>query len=272
MVRLVVAGAAGRMGRMIVAAADGNAGCGLAGAVERPGNQFLGQDAGQLAGVGDAGVLVTDNLAAALRAADVLVDFTMAEALPEHLDGCVAAGVGMVIGTTGLGAAGKAAVADAAARIPIVQSANMSVGVNVLTGLLRAAAQALGAGYDIEIIEAHHRMKRDSPSGTALLLRDAVAEGRGFDAEKGSIYGRHGMAGPRPETEIGIHAVRGGDIVGDHTVLFAGPGERLEFIHRAHSRETFAQGAIRAALWVAKRRPGFYTMLDVLGLTTGGVG
>jgi 4-hydroxy-tetrahydrodipicolinate reductase len=213
---------------------------------------------------------LTDNLAAALRDGDVLVDFTAAEALPGHLDRCVAAGRAMVVGTTGLDAAGKAAIAAAATRIPVVHSANMSVGVNALAGLLQTAARALGAEYDVEIIEAHHNKKRDSPSGTALLLRDAVARGRGLDPEKASVYGRHGMVGPRPEGEIGIHAVRGGDIVGDHTVLFAGPGERLEFVHRAHSRENFAKGAVLAAVWVLGRSPGLYSMQDVLGLRPSG--
>jgi 4-hydroxy-tetrahydrodipicolinate reductase len=254
--RLVVAGAAGRMGRMIVAAAAGTEGCVVAGAFDRPGNPSVGQDAGLLAGVRRLDVPVADGPVGLIEKADVLVDFTAP----------AVAGVAVVIGTTGLSDEQKGNVGEASGRVPIVFSPNMSVGVNLTFKIIEEVARVLGASYDIEIVEAHHRLKKDSPSGTAARMLEVLAGARGLDPATAAVHGREGMVGERPLGQIGVHAVRGGDIVGDHTVLFAGPGERIEITHRAHSRETFARGAVRAALWLKGRAPGLYDMGDVLGL------
>ncbi len=266
MTRLVIAGAAGRMGRMIVAACAGHEDARVTGALERRGNPAIGQDAGLLAGLGPSGVKVAADVDAALKDADVLIDFTSPEAAAEHAAVCAARGAAMVVGTTGLDETQKAALAKAAKKVPVVFSPNMSVGVNLLFKVLEDMARVLGPGYDVEIVEAHHNRKKDAPSGTAARMLEVVARGLDLDPGAAAVYGRRGNVGARPEGEIGIHAVRAGDIVGDHTVLFAGPAERIEVVHRAHSRETFARGAVRAALWIKGKAPGLYDMADVLGL------
>jgi 4-hydroxy-tetrahydrodipicolinate reductase len=253
------------MGRMIIAAASRYESCRITGAFERPDSPLTGQDAGVLAGIGPLGVPVSGDAAPLLAQADVMVDFTHPGAALRHAELCAGAGVGMVVGTTGLDDRQRELLARAASLIPIVFSPNMSIGVNVAFRIIRQVALALGSDYDVEIVEAHHSLKKDAPSGTAARMLEILTEAKEFPPEA-AIHGRRGMVGERPLAEIGVHAVRAGDIVGDHTVLFAGPGERLEITHRAHSRETFARGAVRAALWVAGRKPGLYDMADVLGL------
>jgi 4-hydroxy-tetrahydrodipicolinate reductase len=264
MINVVVTGAAGRMGREIVrlvAAADGLR---LHGAVDRaPG--ALGQDALALAGLPPGGVKVMETLAAALPGAGAVIDFTSFEASVAHAEACAAAGVPLVIGATGFTPAARARVAAAAARIPVLLSPNMSVGVNVLFELVRQAAAALGDAYDVEIVELHHKRKKDAPSGTAMRLAEVAVEALGRDAGRDLTFARHGMIGERPPREIGLQAVRGGDIVGEHTVYFCGDGERLELTHRATAREQFARGAVRAAAWLPGRPPGLYDMADLLG-------
>ncbi len=249
MSRVVVTGAQGRMGGQILRAVRAEPGLQIVGATERPGFP-AGLDAGVAAGLGAIGVAVTSDLADVLsRGADVVVDFTSHEASAAHAALCAKAGVALVIGSTGFTPETRARVAEAARRIAIVQSPNMSVGVNVVFALVREAARALGDAYDVEIVEMHHNKKKDAPSGTAMRL---------------------GMVGERPRREIGVQALRGGDVVGDHTVFFVGEGERVEVIHRATSREQFARGAVRAARWVVGKPAGLYDMADVLGLKRAG--
>jgi 4-hydroxy-tetrahydrodipicolinate reductase len=262
--RTVIAGVSGRMGRALLEAVAEDAACVLAGALARSGHASLGQDAGRYGGSG--GVIVTDDARTALAEGDVLVDFTRPEATLAYLGACREAGVNHVIGTTGLDAGGRAAIEDAARYIGIVLAPNFSVGVNLLMKLAETAARVLNEGYDIEIIEAHHRHKVDAPSGTALGLGHAVAGALGRDLASCAVYGREGVTGERKADTIGFATVRGGDIVGDHTLLFAGIGERVELTHKASSRATFAQGALRAAKWLRGRGPGLYDMRDVLGL------
>jgi 4-hydroxy-tetrahydrodipicolinate reductase len=263
--RIAVIGAAGRMGRAIVRAiAEGSSSI-LATAVERAGAPELGQDAGTLAGIAPLGVRLQAELPAA-GAADVWIDFSSPAASVANARAAAGEGARIVIGTTGLSTADKEAVAAAARTTPVVLAPNMSVGVTVLLELVADAARTLGPGYDIEIVEAHHRAKRDAPSGTALRLAEAVAEATGRDLEKTARYERHGDIGPRTTPEIGIQTIRGGDVVGDHTVFFLGLGERVEITHKASSRDTFARGAVRAAEWLAGKAPGLYDMRDVLGL------
>ena len=264
--RLAVPGAAGKMGRMILKVIAETPGMLLVSAVERPGSTFLGNDAGSVAGLGQLGVEIRSELDDAMANADVIIDFTAPAATAWTVSRAAEHEVGVVIGTTGLGEAEKRAVWQASERIPIVLSANMSLGVNVLFGLLAQAARALGDDYDVEIVELHHRHKKDAPSGTALAMASTLAEALGRDLSKVARYGREGLPGARASDEIGIHAVRGGDIVGEHTAYFCGLGERLEITHRASSRETFARGAVRAAAWLRDRDPGLYDMQDVLGL------
>ena len=264
-VRVAIAGVSGRMGRALLEAVAADQYCVLGAALDRPASTLLGQDAGVVYGA-VAGVAVTDQVAAALTASKVLIDFTRPEASLGYLDACVAAGVPLVIGTTGFDEAGKARIRDAAATIPVVFAPNMSVGVNLLMKLAELAAQVLQDGYDIEIIEAHHRHKVDAPSGTALGLGQAVARALDRDLAQCAVYGREGVTGERDARTIGFATVRGGDIVGDHTLMFAGIGERVELSHKASSRATFAQGALRAAKWLQGREPGLYDMRDVLGL------
>jgi 4-hydroxy-tetrahydrodipicolinate reductase len=266
MIEVVVTGAAGRMGghilRMVKAAEDLR----LAAALERPG-PAVGRDAGEVAGMGPLGVPVTASLAEALaRQPGVVVDFTHFEASAGHAEACAAAGVPIVIGSTGFTPEARARVATAARRIAVVLAPNMSVGVTVMLDLVRRAAAVLGDAYDVEVVEMHHRLKKDAPSGTALRLAEVAAEALGRDPARDLRLERAGMIGERPAREIGVQSLRGGDVVGEHTVFLAGAGERLEITHRAGSREQFARGAVRAARWVVGRPPGLHDMADVLGL------
>jgi 4-hydroxy-tetrahydrodipicolinate reductase len=264
-VRTAIAGVSGRMGRALLEAVAADPGCALCAAIDRPGSPLVGQDPAAAWGAA-SGVRVSDQTALALQDAQVLIDFTRPEATFGYLDACAAAGVPLVIGTTGFDEAGRARIATAAQRIPVVFAPNMSVGVNLLMKLAEVAAQVLEDGYDIEIIEAHHRHKVDAPSGTALGLGQAVARAINRDLASCAVYGREGVTGERDPKTIGFATVRGGDIVGDHTLVFAGVGERVELTHKASSRATFAQGALRAAKWLQGRAPGLYDMRDVLGL------
>ncbi len=266
MVKVVVTGAAGRMGTQIVRTVRATEGMGISGAVERPGAHGVGQDAGVLAGIGPIGVVVVDDLAKSLAGADVVVDFTSHEASARHAEVCAERGVPAVIGSTGFTPEAKARVAAAAKKVPVVLAPNMSVGVTVLFELVRQAAKVLGDGYDVEIVEIHHKKKRDAPSGTAVRLGEVAAEALGRDPKDALAFARHGILGERPPWQIGVQTLRGGDVVGEHTVFFCGEGERLELTHRAASREQFARGAIRAAQWVVGRPPGLNDMADVLGL------
>jgi len=261
-----VPGAAGKMGRMIVKVISETPSTRLAAALERAESPSLGVDVGLLAGIGNTGVLVESQLASVLEKAEVLVDFTAPEATASTARHASERNVAMVIGTTGLSGPELQAIWKAAERVPIVMSANMSLGVNVLFGLLAQAAKALGDAYDVEVVELHHRLKKDAPSGTALAMARVLAEALGRDLAAEARYGREGQVGARTQKEIGVLAVRGGDIVGEHTAYFCGLGERLELTHKASSRETFARGAVRAAEWVRGRPPGLYDMQDVLGL------
>jgi 4-hydroxy-tetrahydrodipicolinate reductase len=264
-VSIAIAGVSGRMGRALLEAVSADADCTLSAAIDRPASPMLGVDAGAAWGAA-SGVKVTDQPDVALKGAQALIDFTRPEATFGYLDACVAAGVPLVIGTTGFDEAGKARIAAAAKQVPIVFAPNMSVGVNLLMKLAELAARVLEDGYDIEIIEAHHRHKVDAPSGTALGLGQAVAGAINRDLAQCAVYGREGVTGERDPNTIGFATVRGGDIVGDHTLLFAGVGERVELTHKASSRATFALGALRAAKWLQGREPGLYDMRDVLNL------
>lgn len=269
--KVLIVGAGGRMGLAMARLIAQRAvpGLELVAAVDRAGAPLLGQDAGVAAGVPALGVVLGADLAAGLAARpDVAVDFSSPSATAATAAQVAAAGVPWVVGTTGLGAAEQAAVAQAARKIPVVLSANMSLGVNLLYALVAQAARTLaGLRYDCEIVERHHRRKKDSPSGTALYLGEAAAQGFGWNLQDVAVDGRTGIPGERPEKEIGFHAVRGGDVVGDHTVLFAADGECIELSHRATSRDTLALGALRAAAWLPGRAPALYGMRDVLGLT-----
>jgi len=267
MVRALVTGAAGRMGTTLVRLIGETEGIEVAGAVERPGHPAVGRDAGEVAGVGALGVAIGDDLEAVLPRADVVVDFTSATASMGHVDAVCRAGKAIVVGSTGFSPEDRARIEARAAEARIFLAPNMSIGVNVLLKVVADVARALGDAYDVEIVETHHRFKKDAPSGTALALAEAVAQALGRHLETDAVYGRHGLGGGRPAGQIGIHAVRAGDVVGDHTVVFGGLGERVEITHRATSRETFARGAIRAALWVVGRPNGFYGMADLLGAT-----
>jgi 4-hydroxy-tetrahydrodipicolinate reductase len=262
---IAIAGVSGRMGRALLEAVAADDSCVLGAALDRPASPLLGKDAGGVYGA-VSGVAVSDQVPAALTVSQVLIDFTRPEATFGYLESCAAAGVPLVIGTTGFDEDGKARIRDAARTIPVVFAPNMSVGVNLLMKLAELAAQVLQDGYDIEIIEAHHRHKVDAPSGTALGLGQAVARALDRDLARFAVYGREGVTGERDPRTIGFATVRGGDIVGDHTLMFAGIGERVELTHKASSRATFAQGALRAAKWLQGREPGLYDMRDVLGL------
>ena len=271
--KVLIVGAGGRMGLAMARLIAQRAvpGLELVAAVDRAGAPLLGQDAGVAAGVPALGVVLGADLAAGLAARpDVAVDFSSPSATAATAAQVAAAGVPWVVGTTGLGAAEQAAVAQAARKIPVVLSANMSLGVNLLYALVEQAARTLaGLRYDCEIIERHHRRKKDAPSGTALYLGEAAAQGFGWNLKDVAVDGRTGIPGERPEKEIGFHAVRGGDVVGDHAVLFAADGECIELSHRATSRDTLALGALRAAAWLPGRAPALYGMRDVLGLHPG---
>jgi 4-hydroxy-tetrahydrodipicolinate reductase len=262
---IAIAGAGGRMGRMLIEAVLADPGCRLSGAVDVPGAPCLGQDAGAFLGR-DTGVLISADVSKGLAGAQCLIDFTRPEGTLTHLQHCRSNGIAMVIGTTGFTEAQKADISDASREIAIMMAPNMSVGVNVTLKLLQMAARALSTGYDIEVIEAHHRHKVDAPSGTALKMGEVIAEALGRDLKDCAVYERYGHTGERDPSTIGFSTIRGGDIVGDHTVLFAGTGERIEITHKSSSRATYAQGSLRAAHFLAGKRHGLYDMFDVLGL------
>jgi 4-hydroxy-tetrahydrodipicolinate reductase len=264
-VRIAVFGAGGKMGKAIIRAAAEEKAAVLAVAIERPDFPYLAADAAQLAGLPAAGVRIGDQRPGK-GAVDVWIDFSIPAATLANVEAAVAAGAAMVIGTTGLSAGDKEKIAAAAKRVPVVLAPNFSVGVNVMLKLVADAARTLGPAYDIEIVETHHRAKRDAPSGTALRLGEAAAEGAGRDLGAVARYERHGEVGARTDTEIGMQTLRGGDVVGDHTVHFLGQGDRIEITHRASSRDTFAHGAVRAACWLAGKPAGLFDMRDVLGL------
>ena len=264
--RVVVAGAGGRMGRALTRAVLAEPKLKLVGALDRADAELQGKDIGLLAGAGATGVTVSVDSPAALAHSDVLLDFTAPEATLGYSELAAQARIVHIIGTTGIDPADEARLKAAGRHCRIVKSGNMSLGINVLAGLVKRAAAALGPDYDIEIVEMHHRHKVDAPSGTALLLGHAAAEGRGIDLAEKSLRARDGMTGARPREAIGFASLRGGSVVGDHMVIFAGEGERIELIHRAESRDNFAHGAIRAALWAFDKKPGLYSMADVLGL------
>ncbi|MDA4845200.1 4-hydroxy-tetrahydrodipicolinate reductase [Hoeflea poritis] len=265
--RLAVVGAAGRMGQALIRAIDAVDGAALAAAVERSGSDALGRDAGELARLGPVGVAIGDDAEAAFAAADGVLDFTAPAVSVEFSRLAADAGIVHVIGTTGLDAAQEDAIRANAARAAIVKSGNMSLGVNLLSVLVRQAAKALDADWDIEVVEMHHKHKVDAPSGTAYLLGEAAAEGRGVDLSDNSVRVRDGQTGPRPKGTIGFATLRGGSVVGEHSVLLAGEGEVVELTHRALDRSIFARGAVKAALWARNRDPGLYSMLDVLGIS-----
>ena len=263
--RIAIAGATGRMGQMLIEAIAGADDCQLAGALDVPGSPAIGLDASAFSGR-LSGVLIAADLREGLQQADVLIDFTRPEGTMAHLAVCRELGVKLVIGTTGFSDAQKAEIAAAAKDIAIVMAPNMSVGVNVTLKLLQMAAQAMPTGYDIEIIEAHHRHKVDAPSGTALKMGEVIAQALGRDLKDCAVYAREGVTGERDPSSIGFATIRGGDIVGDHTVLFAGTGERIEITHKSSSRATYAQGSLRAARFLAAQPSGLFDMFDVLKL------
>ena len=263
--KIAVAGSSGRMGRMLIEAIVQAPDCQLSGALDVPGSPAIGSDASAFLGTA-SGVAITADLHQGLRGADVLIDFTRPEGTLAHLAVCRELDVKAVIGTTGFDAAQKALIGEHARHIGIMMAPNMSVGVNVVLRLLDMAARALNEGYDIEVIEAHHRHKVDAPSGTALAMGEVVASALGRDLKDCAVYGREGVTGERDPSTIGFATIRGGDIVGDHTVLFAGTGERIEITHKSSSRVTYAQGSLRAARFLATHGAGLYDMGDVLGL------
>ncbi len=266
MIKVLVTGAGGRMGRRIVALLAERSDISIGGAAEQAGHPLVGSDAGEGAGVGKTGILIREGLEACIADGDVVIDFSHHEASVRHLEIAARAGKAIVIGSTGFTAAEDRKIQGLAAETRCVKAPNMSVGVNVMYKLLEMAARILGDEYDVEVVEAHHRLKKDAPSGTALKMAQVLAQALGRDLNAVGTYARKGLIGERPKTEIGLQTVRAGDIVGEHTVIFGGMGERLEVIHRAHSRDNFACGAIRAALWVVNQPKGLYDMQDVLGL------
>ena len=264
-IRVAIAGASGRMGRMLIEAVRASGDCVLAGALDIASSPAIGSDATAFLGVA-SGVPITADVRAGLANADVLIDFTRPEGTLEHLAVCAQVGVKAVIGTTGFTAEQKEAIAAAAQKTAVVFAHNMSVGVNVTLKLLDMAARALSTGYDIEVIEAHHRHKVDAPSGTALKMGEVIAQALGRDLKDCAVYAREGVTGERDPSTIGFATIRGGDIVGDHTVLFAGTGARIEISHKSSSRAGYAQGSLRAARFLAAHRTGLFDMFDVLGL------
>lgn len=262
-----IIGAAGRMGRMLIEATLANPDAQLAAAVDMPGSSLIGSDAGELVGQGKCGVQLVDSLDQVVTDADVFIDFTVAAATVSNIATCAAAGTRLVIGTTGLDAAALKDLNVAAGQVAICYAPNYSVGVNLTFKLLEMAASVLGDEVDIEVLEAHHRHKVDAPSGTALRMGEVVAQTLGRDLKEVAVHGREGHTGERERTAIGFSCVRAGDIVGDHTVMFAGEGERVEITHKASSRMAFARGAVRAAIWLAEKPTGLFDMQDVLGLT-----
>ncbi len=266
MVRAIVSGAAGRMGGRIIHMLEAAQGITLAGALERPGHPAVGKDVGEVVGLPRKGLAVGGSLSEVLPLGDVLIEFTHPEATLEHLKVMTAAGKAMVVGTTGLSPQQVTELKRLAEKTRVVFAPNMSVGVNLMFKVVENIAKVLTEGYDVEIVEAHHRLKKDAPSGTALKLAQVIAQSLDRDLDKVAVYGRKGITGERTKDEIGIMTVRAGDIVGEHTVTFCGIGERIEVIHRAHNRDNFARGAVRAAQWIVNQPPGLYDMQDVLGL------
>jgi len=264
-IRFAIAGSGGRMGRTLIEAVLAAPDAELAATLEMPGSPFVGKDAGELVGA-PCGVMISDDFDAALAKADCLIDFTRPEGTLKHLGACRKHGVHAVVGTTGFTTEQKLAIQDFSRDIPIVFAPNMAVGVNAVFKLLDVAARILNEGYDVEVIEAHHRHKIDAPSGTALRMGEVVASALGRNLAECAVYGREGVTGERPATQIGFATVRGGDIVGDHTVLFAGTGERIEITHKSASRMPYAQGSLRAARFMRGRIKGLFDMQDVLGL------
>ena len=265
-VRVAVIGAAGRMGRALIQAVTEGEGVTLTAAIDRPGNSLIGSDAGELAAIGKLGVTVADSLEAVKDDFDVLIDFTAPAATVANAQFCAENGKKMAIGTTGLNEEEKTQLAESAKKTAIMFAPNMSMGVNLCFKLLEIAAQVLGDEVDIEVVEAHHRHKVDAPSGTALRMGEVVADALGRDLKKVAVYGREGQEGPRDRETIGFATVRAGDIVGEHTVMFAADGERVEITHKATSRMNFARGAVRACRWLDGKEPGLFDMQDVLGL------
>jgi len=266
MTKILVTGAAGRMGKCLIEATHNAEAASLAAAVEREGSSFIGVDAGEMAGVGSKNISVSDSMQAVIKNSDVVIDFTRPEVTMENLRVCLENGTKMVIGTTGLSDEQKQQIEKASEKIAIVFAPNMSVGVNLTLKLLDMAARVLGDDVDIEIIEAHHRHKVDAPSGTALRMGEVVADALDRDLSECAVYGREGNTGERDRKTIGFETIRAGDIVGEHTVMFADIGERIEITHKASSRMTFANGAVKAAVWLDNRQSGLYDMQDVLGL------
>ena len=266
MTRIAVTGAAGRMGKVLIEAIDEADDLTLGAAIVHPESSLIGADAGEMAGIGKNGVAMAGQIADVADAFDVLIDFTFPDLTLENLAFCGENGKSVIIGTTGMTDAEKEQVRVVADKVPVVFAPNMSVGINVMINLLKTAASVLGDDYDVEIIEAHHRHKKDAPSGTALRLGEAVADALGRDLKECAVYGREGFTGERSRQEIGFETIRAGDVVGDHTVLFATMGERIELTHKASSRMTFAKGAIRAAQWLQGKPAGLYDMQDVLSL------
>ncbi len=266
MIQVMVAGAAGRMGQRILHMIHQNPDATLSGAFERPDHPQVGQDAGLVAGIGELGVKIAGSFDDVAGSGKVLIDFTSPQATLENIRAAAAKGIAMVIGTTGIAGEMLGEVEALAQKIQCVLAPNMSVGVNVMFKIAGEMARILGADYDMEILEVHHRLKKDAPSGTAMRLAQILAETAGRDLEKVGVYERKGMMGERTDDEIGIQTWRAGDITGEHTVMFGGIGERLELVHRAHNRDNFARGAVRAALWIVNQPKGLYDMQDVLGL------
>ena len=266
MVKVAVTGAAGRMGRRIIHFLNQAQDVEIVGAAEAPGNSAVGSDAGTVSGEGEIGVAITSDLSRASAGADVIVDFTSPAATLENARFSQASGKSMVIGTTGFTEDERLRLIELAENFPCVFAPNMSIGVNVMFEITKQLASILGDEYDVEVIEAHHKLKADSPSGTALRLGEAAAEGLGWDFQSAARFERYGRIGERGDREIGLQSVRGGDTVGEHTVMFFGDGERLELIHRATNRDNFAKGVLRAVIWIYGKSPGLYTMKDVLEL------
>lgn len=266
MIKIGIAGAAGRMGSRIAALSKEYEGLRLAAAFERAGHNDIGKNIGTIAGIGETDVKLSDDIGKIIDAVDLIIDFTSVESTKRNLRAAAAKGKAMVIGTTGLSSEDLKEIGPLAKSIPCVMASNMSLGVNLLLKVLHDVAGALGDDYDVEIVEAHHRLKKDAPSGTALKMAQVIADALGRNLDEAAVYARKGIIGQRTKKEIGIQTVRAGDIVGEHTVLFGGLGERIEIIHKASSRDTFARGALRAALWLSGKPAGLYDMQDVLGL------
>ena len=266
MQKIAIAGAAGRMGGRIAALIEEYEGLSLVGAFERTGHEAIGRDVGEHAGVGSLGVAITEGVGSVIDASDVIIDFTAPEATLANMEAAALKGKALVIGTTGIDKAGQEKIKELSAKVPCVYAGNMSLGINLLTKIVGDMARALGPDYDVEVVEAHHKMKKDAPSGTAFMLANAAAEALGRDLDKDGVFERHGMIGERKKGEIGVQTIRGGDVVGEHTVMFLGMGERLEVSHRVSNRDTFVRGALKATLWLKGKAPGLYNMQDVLGL------